>query len=131
MHDKLETSEKSLTSWVDKIFTDSKGTSWRLRNFIATYNIQDFRKFYLELQPHILQLRIEDPDMFENLVSRYEQNSNLMSETMNEHFLFHALSRIGSNLPYFGRSANDLIEVLRQIHSNAKNLESSLKIFRS
>ena len=131
MHGKLETYVKSLTAWVDQILTDSKGTSWRLRNFIATYNIHDFQKFYQELQPHILQLRLEDPDMFENLVSRYEQNSNLMSEAMNEHFLFHALSRIGSNLPYFGRSANDLIEALRQIHSNAMNLESSIKIYNS
>ena len=86
MHNKLETSVKSLTAWVDKILVDSKGTEWRLRNFSDAYNITDFQKFYNELLPHVTRLKMEDSDLFEKLATTFEQNSKKLSEAMEERF---------------------------------------------
>ena len=131
MHNKLETSVKGLAVWVDKILIDSKGTEWRLSNFLDTFNIHDFQKFYSELQPHVLSLKLEESALFGNLVSTYESNSKAMSEAMKDNFLHDLLLNITLDLPFWGRSANDLIEVLRQIHSNSVNLVNALQTFRS
>jgi len=131
MHNKLESSVKNLTAWTDKILTDSKGSNMRLQGFIETYNIKDFQQFYRELLPYVNQLKSEDPELFGNLVTTFEGNISTMSEAMKESSLYNILLNIFSNFPAFGRSANDLIDALKQIQSNTMNLENALRVFRS
>jgi len=131
MHNKLESSVKNLTAWTDKILTDSKGTNMRLQGFIETYNIKDFQQFYRELLPYVTQLKAEDPELFGNLVTTFEGNISTMSEAMKESSLYNILLNIFTNFPAFGRSANDLIDALKQIQSNTMNLENALRVFRS
>ena len=131
MHNKLESSIKNLTAWIDKILTDSKGTNMRLQGFIETYNIKDFQQFYRELLPYVAQLKSEDHELFGNLVTTFEGNISTMSEAMKESSLYNILLNIFSNFPAFGRSANDLIDALKQIQSNTMNLENALRVFRS
>ena len=131
MHNKLESSIKNLTAWIDKILTDSKGTNMRLQGFIETYNIKDFQQFYRELLPYVTQLKSEDPELFGNLVTTFEGNISTMSEAMKESSLYNILLNIFTNFPAFGRSANDLIDALKQIQSNTMNLENALRVFRS
>ena len=131
MHNKLESSIKNLTAWIDKILTDSKGTNMRLQGFIETYNIKDFQQFYRELLPYVAQLKSEDHELFGNLVTTFEGNISTMSEAMKESSLYNILLNIFTDIPAFGRSANDLIDALKQIQSNTMNLENALRVFRS
>jgi hypothetical protein len=47
---------------------------------------------------------------------------------MKEGFLGQVIGSILLDVPVFGRTADDLIDVIKQIRSNAENIEYSLKL---
>lgn len=118
MQEKLEASIKSLAAWADKILADSKGSDLRLHFFKDAFNINDFQKFYHELKPYVIQLGSEDREMFGTLATVYEGNEALLSAAMKENFLASVLLSMSFNIPLFGRSADDLIDAIRQVRSN-------------
>jgi hypothetical protein len=131
MHEKLPASIRSLSSWTDKILTDSKGRDWRLQDFIQTYNLSDYQKFYRDLYPFISPLISEDKELYEEIVRKYESNDNELSEAMKDNYLFESLFNFSIKLPFMSRSADDLIEVIRQINSNVQNLDYAIKVAKS
>jgi hypothetical protein len=128
MNDKTLTSVKSLKSWTEKILADAGKKEMRLRFFIQDYNIEDFRKFYIELIPFMDRLATLDPEIFESLVRRYKENQEILNEAMKEYFLNQLFWNWLLNSLFMGRKADDLIKALNQIRSNAENIEYSLKL---
>jgi hypothetical protein len=128
MHNKLIPSIKSLVNWSDKILIDSARKEWRLSDFVDTFNIKDYQKFYNELLPFVKDLKSDDNQMIENLVSTYEINGSVLSEAMKDNFLYEIFSSLLLNMPIIGRKADNLINAIKGIKSNSENLDYSLHL---
>lgn len=128
MHDKLIPSIKSLANWSDKILIDSARKEWRLGDFVDTFGIKDYQKFYNELLPFVKELKSDNNQMIENLVGTYEINSSMLSEAMKENRFYEIFSSLLLDIPIIGRKADDLINAIKEIKSNTENLDYNLKI---
>ena len=131
MNEKLPITLKNLISWTDKILNDSKGREWRLYNFISAFNVKDFVSFYNELIPFVKELRKEDIELFDKYIINFENNKTKLDEACQEYWLAELAIKLLTDTYFWGRSADDLIEVIKDIKTNAENISYSLKVFKS
>ena len=127
IHDKLETSIKNLVAWVDKILTESRSREWRRNDFLSNYDISDLLRFYNELLPYINHLKTENNAVFGKQADLYIKNGVELKAAMKSNFFYDLMANTFLET-LFDRSADDVMEALRNILSNVKNLEYAVKI---
>lgn len=128
MKEKLPATLINLVAWCDKILNDSTGREWRVNNFVHDFGIDDFVSFYSELIPFVSDLENEDFELFRNYVSLFVVNKSRLDEAKEDYWLADVVASMFSHTYFFGRSADDLIQVLKDIKTNTENIVYSLKI---
>ena len=131
MNEKLPFTLNNLISWTDKILNDSKGREWRLYNFVNSFNIKDLISFYRELIPFVKELRKDDLELFDKYIKIFENDKARLDEACQEYWLAELTIKLLTDTYFWGRSADDLIEVIKDIKTNTENINYTLKIFKS
>ncbi|RYD97402.1 MAG: hypothetical protein EOP50_05740 [Sphingobacteriales bacterium] len=128
MSDKVLYSVSSLKNWSDKILSDTGRRERRLESFMLDFNIPDYWRFYLELQPFLEERAALDPERYRSFVRTYQGNKVLLEEAMKENALARMVGSLLGGYKPMARTAADLVAAIREVKLNTENLEMTMSV---
>jgi hypothetical protein len=128
MTNKIILSIDSLTNWTEKLLLEGHKGSWTLQDFIETFDVKSYQKFYIELIPFITELTDLNNQEISKLASDYLKNKDklqdsLMPNTFALFDIFTSWAKVDNS-----RRIDNFLLVLTDIKNNTSNFIYQLKI---